>query len=70
MAGLTIGFRKAYYSLPRERWLTQLGPEIDNIRAALTYASELKNNAAEAGRILWLARVTNALSIDEPKAES
>jgi predicted ATPase/transcriptional regulator with XRE-family HTH domain len=66
MAGLTIGFRKAYYSLPRERWLAQLGPEIDNIRAALTYASESKNSAAVAGRILWLARVTNALSIDEP----
>jgi predicted ATPase/transcriptional regulator with XRE-family HTH domain len=70
MAGLTIGFRKAYYSLPRERWLAQLGPEIDNIRAALTYASEAKNNAAVAGRILWLARVTNALSIDEPKPKS
>lgn len=61
IAGLTIGFRKSYYDVPREQWLRQLGPEVDNIRTALSYAVELKSDATLAGRILWLARVSDAL---------
>ena len=61
IAGLTIAFRKTYNTLPREQWQRSLEPEVDNVRAALSYASG-KSDAALAVRILSLARVSNAIA--------
>ena len=69
IAGLTVKFRKSYNTLPREQWQRALEPEVDNIRAALTYASG-KGDAALAVRILWLARASNAISTKGTKIRS
>ena len=60
IAGLTVGLRKAFSTLPPEQFQRALEPEVDNIRAALSYASDT-NDAALTVRILWLARVSNAI---------
>jgi predicted ATPase len=65
IAGLAIGFRKSYHSVPREHWLRQLGPEVDNIRAALNYTLESKTDEELARRILWLARVSDGLTLNK-----
>jgi non-specific serine/threonine protein kinase len=69
IAGLTIGLRKAFSTLPPEQWQKALEPEVDNIRAALSYASDI-NDAALTVRILWLARVSNAIAAKDDNARS
>ena len=69
VAALTVSFRKAYNSLPREQWQRTLESEVDNIRTALTYASG-KSDAALAVRILWLARASNAIATKGTKIRS
>jgi predicted ATPase len=64
VAGLAVDLRKAFSTLAKEQWRKAIEPEVDKIRAALSYASDI-NDTALTVRILWLARINNAVILRE-----